>query len=143
MRRRITVYHHPNSPPELESFFAALDERLCVKLLKQIYRLTQIPVCELKEPHFKHFSIEKYGRLYELRERNKILVRVIFTMTDRDIILLTGFIKRRPRDTMRALETALGMLADLREHPQYVSEFIPQNIWQKNLQKGGRSAAEY
>ena len=83
-------------------------------------------MCDLKEPHFKHFVLEKYKMLYELRERNKVLVRIIFTIQDGDIILLAPFIKRQPRDTMKALELSLRMLADIREHPEFAVNFIPK-----------------
>ena len=83
-------------------------------------------MCDLKEPHFKHFVLEKYKMLYELRERNKVLVRIIFTIQDGDIILLAPFIKRQPRDTMKALELSLRMLADIREHPEFAANFIPK-----------------
>ena len=43
-------------------------------------RCTATPRAALLEPHYKHFSIERYRELYELRERGKVLVRVIFTL---------------------------------------------------------------
>ena len=49
----------------------------------------------------------------------KVLVRVIFTISGEDILLLVPFIKRQPRDTMRALEASLGILAELRIHPGF------------------------
>ena len=77
----------------------------------------------MKEPHIKHFVIERYGQLYELREKNKILVRIIFTICDGDILLLTPFVKRQKRDTMQALEASLNMLADVRADPAYAISF--------------------
>lgn len=103
----------------MPAFLSSLDEKLRMKLLRQIVLLARTPRSGLKEPHYKHFSLERYRDLYELREKNKVLVRIIFTIRDGDIILLTPFIKRQPRDTMKALEQSLRMLADIREHPEF------------------------
>ena len=66
----------------------------------------------LCEPYVKHFSIEKYQSLYELRLRNNgIMIRVIFFLSDtNEIILLHAFYKKERRDTEKALETALKIL---------------------------------
>lgn len=62
--------------------------------------------------------------MYELREKGKVLVRVIFTIQDSgEVMLLHAFIKRQKRDTMQALEQSIRILADLREHPEYAVEF--------------------
>lgn len=50
---------------------------------------------QFKEPYVKHFSIEKYKRLYELRLKAAgTMVRIIFYNIDDNIILLNAFIKR-------------------------------------------------
>lgn len=121
--REIKIYRPPGAQGPLMEFLPGLEEKLRHKLLWQIFRLSQIPLCDLKEPHFKHFVLEKYSHLYELREKNKILVRIIFTIQDGDIILLAPFVKRQPRDAMRALDLSLKMLADIREHPECAVEF--------------------
>jgi len=119
MMRTIKIYVPPGQPGPLLEFLSTLEEKLRRKLLRQILRLSQLHLCNLKEPHFKHFVLEKYSLLYELREKNKVLVRIIFTIQDGDIILLAPFIKRQPRDTMKALEQSLRMLAEIREHPEF------------------------
>ncbi len=121
--RTIKIYVPPGQPGPLLEFLSSLDEKLRRKLLWQIFRLSQIPLCDLKEPHFKHFVLEKYSLLYELREKNKVLVRIIFTIQDGDIILLAPFIKRQPRDTMKALEQSLRMLTEIRERPESAVSF--------------------
>ena len=60
--RAIKVYCPPGVEPPLYAFIDALDGKLKAKLLWQIFRLRNLPACELKEPHFKHFSLERYGR---------------------------------------------------------------------------------
>lgn len=106
------------------SFLDGLEPKFREKLIWQIFRLSHTPRSMLKEPHYKHFSIERYQDLYEVRERGKILVRIIFTFdANGDVLLLKAFVKRQKRDTMRALEQSLRILADIREHPEYAVEF--------------------
>lgn len=63
------------------------------------------------EPYVKHFSIEKYRRLYECRVKAAgQMVRIIFYEHNGDIILLHAFYKRDRKDTEKALETALKLL---------------------------------
>ena len=45
-----------------------------------------------------------------------------------DILLLTPFIKRQPRDTMRALEASLGILAEIRADPSLA---VNMNFWEE------------
>ena len=96
--RAIKVYCPPGVEPPLYAFIDALDGKLKAKLLWQIFRLRNLSACELKEPHFKHFSLERYSQMYELREKGKVLIRIVFTVQNEDVILLMSFIKRQPRD---------------------------------------------
>ena len=74
---------------------------------------------QFKEPYVKHFSIEKYKRLYELRIKAAgTMVRIIFYNIDENVILLNAFIKRDKRDTEQALELALKLI----EHLDRVAE---------------------
>ena len=74
---------------------------------------------QFKEPYVKHFSIEKYKRLYELRLKAAgTMVRIIFYNIDENVILLNAFIKRDNRDTEQALEHALKLI----EHLDRVAE---------------------
>ena len=117
--RSVKIYHPPGRAAPMDQFINSLDSKLQKKLCFQLFLLATKPDYELKEPHFKHFVLEKYSQFYELREKSKILVRIIFVMDGEDILLLTPFIKRQPRDTMRALEASIRMLAEIREHPDY------------------------
>lgn len=121
--RAIKVYCPPGVEPPLYAFIDALDGKLRAKLLWQIFRLRNLPACELKEPHFKHFSLERYSQMYELREKGKVLIRIVFTVQNEDVILLTSFIKRQPRDTMKALDQSLYILSDIQQHPDRTSNF--------------------
>ena len=69
---------------------------------------------QFKEPYVKHFSIEKYKRLYELRlKASGTMIRIIFYNIDENIILLNAFIKWDRRDTEQALEYALKLIERL------------------------------
>ena len=70
----------------------------------------------MREPYVKHFRIERYQTLYELRVKNKNLVRIIFTLTESgDILFLTPFVKRHKRNTMQALDRSLDYLAHIKD----------------------------
>ena len=74
---------------------------------------------QFKEPYVKHFSIEKYKLLYELRLKAAgTMIRIIFYNIDENVILLNAFIKRDKRDTEQALEHALKLI----EHLDRVAE---------------------
>lgn len=115
--KQIKLYCRPGEAPLLADFLAGLDTRLAEKLLRQIFRLADTLAPMLKEPHVKRFVIERYSHFYELRERSKICVRLIFTMPKGEILLLAPFIKRQKRDTMQALELSRKMLEDIRSNP--------------------------
>ncbi|WP_300692063.1 type II toxin-antitoxin system RelE/ParE family toxin [uncultured Oscillibacter sp.] len=121
----IKVYQPPGQVSQVEAFIEVLHPKLREKLVWQIFRLSRTPPAGLKEPHYKHFSIEKYRDFYELREKNRIVIRVIFTvLPNGEVLLLHTFQKRQSRDTMRALERSLKLLTLLRDHPERAVEYI-------------------
>ena len=126
--RAIKVYQPPSQPASIYDFLATLEPKLQTKLRRQFRLLACTDLSHLKEPHYKHFALEKYSQFYELREKNKILVRIIFMIDGEDILLLTPFIKRQPRDTMRALEASLGILAEIRANPSLA---VNMNLWEE------------
>lgn len=117
--RMVKVYCPLGKEAPLYAFMDALEPKLRSKLLWQILRLKYLAACELREPHFKHFALEKYEMLYELREKGRVLVRIVFAVRDGEVILLVPFLKRQPRDTMKALERSLRVMEELRRHPEY------------------------
>lgn len=121
--RKIKTYRPPGEESPVTQFLSALAPRLAEKAIFQIFRAANLHPSEMKEPHIKHFVLERYRDFYELREKSKILIRIIFTISDGDIILLTPFIKRQKRDSEKALEQSLKMLADIRAYPERMAEF--------------------
>ena len=120
----VLVYQSPGSTAQAALFIEGLAPKLREKLLRQIIPLPRMPPSILREPHYKHFTLERYRNLYEVRAKGGIAVRIIFTILPGGrILLLCGFIKKQSRDTMRALEQSLGILSELRDHPEYAVEY--------------------
>ena len=121
---RIKIYKPPDGPAQAADFIEGLGPKLRDKLVRQIFYLSRTPLPELREPHYKHFSIEKYQGLFELREKGWVVVRIIFTpCPNGDYLLLHAFVKRQKRDTEKALEHSLRLLASLWDHPEYAVEY--------------------
>ena len=121
----IKVYQPPGQSAQVADFIEGMEPKLRDKLVRQIFYLSSTSQSELKEPHYKHFSIEKYRSFYELREKGRIVVRIIFTVCPNgDYLLLHAFVKRQKRDMMQALEHSLRLLAQLRDHPDWAVEYI-------------------
>lgn len=121
----IKVYTPPERAAPVARFIDDLEPKLRDKVIRQLIELPNTPRANLREPHFKHFTLERYRDLYELRARGKVLVRVIFTIRPNgEILLLHAFIKRQSRDTMQALDQALSILARIRERPELAAEYI-------------------
>jgi len=117
------LYYAPTerNPPDLVAFMGTLDPKLRSKLLSQFYMLMTQPLPG--EPAVKHFGIEKYNKLYELRARSQIMVRIIFTFQDDGgIIFLVPFIKKHTRNTMQALDGSLKMLRQIENGVSGVQE---------------------
>ena len=127
--RKIKTYRPPKEEAPIVLFLNSLEPRLAEKIIFQIYRAATLHPSEMKEPHIKHFVLERYREFYEIRGKSKILIRIIFTIRDGDIILLVPFIKRQKRDSEKALEQAVRTLADIRMNPEHVVEFkLPGTI---------------
>ena len=121
--RVVKVYRPPGQTAPVDAFLKSLEKKFRDKIVCQIFTLARLDKTEMREPHFKHFSLERYSQLYEIREKGTVLVRIVYTICGGDIILLIPFVKRQKRDTEKALEQSLKMLAELREHPEYAAEF--------------------
>lgn len=121
--KKIYLYRSPDGNAPFLDFMAALDEKARGKLE---YALKSMAISRgrLTEPQVKHFSIERYRQLYELREKARILLRVIFTFDEGgNVILLHPFVKRHKRNTNQALEASLAMLEEIKQHPHTLLEY--------------------
>ena len=134
--RHIKMYRTPAGTSPLPGFLRSIGDKLAEKVVRQILLAADTPPALWREPHIKHFSLEKYSSLYELREKNKVLIRIVFTIHDGDILLLAPFIKHCTRDTMKALELSLRMLSDVQIHPENAVDFAMQSHSKNGLADG-------
>ena len=80
---------HEGAPP-LYAFLDGLEEKQRQKLFSLFALLLQAPKAAMREPYVKHFKIERYQALYELRAKSKTVIRVIFTLTgDGNVLFLS------------------------------------------------------
>lgn len=98
----------------LQSFPSKQQERL----LRQIAMLL-LP--QLGKPPVKHFQMDRYRSLYELRDKYKTtLTRIIFTYDAAgNVILLEAFIKNHKRKTDAALASALAKMRRIELDPAH------------------------
>lgn len=107
------MYKNGNAKGQVDTFIKTSDTKIRKKFDFILHYIAD-ERNQLKEPYVKHFSIEKYKRLYELRLKAAgMMIRIIFYNTDENIILLNAFIKRDKRDTEQALEHALKLIEHL------------------------------
>ena len=116
--RKIYIYKNEGARGQVDTFIKTSNIKI-KKKFDFILKYIADEKNQFKEPYVKHFSIEKYKRLYELRlNAAGTMVRIIFYNIDDNIILLNAFIKRDKRDTEQALEHALKLI----EHLDRVAE---------------------
>lgn len=127
--REIYFYHTGSCAP-VQEFLKKLPDKQAAKMHRQLMMLRAFPL-SFGRPHTKHFQIERYRSLYELREKcGKTLLRIIFTYDHTEnIILLKAFQKTQSRDTVKALERAFFNLETLRRSEGFLLAYEEiQNI---------------
>lgn len=110
--RKIYAYTKDNRSP-VEEFIQATNDKIKEKLIFQLVyiRDESNPFCE---PYVKHFSMERYRKMYELRiKAAETMIRIIFYEHDGEIVFLHAFHKRDRKDTDRGLESALKILESI------------------------------
>lgn len=81
----------------------------------------------LKEPYVKHFSVERYKKLYELRlKAASTMIRIIYFEMNGDIILLHAFHKKDNRDTEQALEYSLKIIEKIDSQSLITNDFFEE-----------------
>ena len=120
----ILVYQPEGRSSQAAAFIEGLEPRLREKILLRLYQLSLPQKPEIKGPHYKRFSLERYRDLCEVRIKSRICIRIVFyPCPNGDTLLLHAFVKRQKRDTMFALEESLRILDALREHPERTVEY--------------------
>lgn len=110
--RKIYAYTKDNRSP-VEKFIKATNDKIKEKLIFQLIYIKDEsnPFCE---PYVKHFSMERYRKMYELRiKAAETMIRIIFYEHDGEIVFLHAFHKRDRKDTDRGLESALKILESI------------------------------
>ncbi len=93
----------------VKDFVEQADDKTRTKINSVLLYLTD-DKNPLREPYVKHISTAKYKELYELRVKaSKEMSRVIFTLSEDDIVLLYAFKKKCYRDNEKAFERAFKM----------------------------------
>lgn len=94
----IFVYQPPGKVAQVPEFIDGLEAHLREKIILRLYQMSLPQKPEMKEPHFKHFSLERYRELCELRVKSKVLIRVIFhPCPNGEVLLLYAFVKHKTR----------------------------------------------
>lgn len=113
--RKIYTYYNGSECP-VNKFLSKANKKVINKFWFCIEYIRTTNNC-LCEPYVKHFSLEKYSMLYELRIKIAgEIVRIIFYENDGDIYLLHAFYKRDSKDTQKALEVALKILCRIKDN---------------------------
>ncbi len=110
--RKIYAYTKDNRS-SVEEFIKATNDKIKEKLIFQLSYIKDEsnPFCE---PYVKHFSMERYRKMYELRlKAAETMIRIIFYEHDGEIVFLHAFHKRDRKDTDRGLESALKILESI------------------------------
>ncbi len=110
--RKIYAYTKDNRSP-VEEFIQATNDKIKEKLIFQLVYIKDEsnPFCE---PYVKHFSMERYRKMYEIRlKAAETMIRIIFYEHDGEIVFLHAFHKRDRKDTDRGLESALKILESI------------------------------
>lgn len=66
--RTVKIYRPPGETAPMIKFLAMLDLKLQKKLHRQFCIMARSSQSDLKEPHYKHFVLEKYSQFYPFRQ---------------------------------------------------------------------------
>lgn len=110
--RKLYAYTKDNRSP-VEEFIKAANDKIKGKLIFQLVYIKD-ETNPFGEPYVKHFSMERYRKMYELRlKAAETMIRIIFYEHDDEIVFLHAFHKRDRKDTDRGLESALKILESI------------------------------
>ena len=123
---------------DVKQFLLTLPDKQRDKFLRQIAMLI-LPRDTLGRPQVKHFQMDRYRCLYELRDKcQNQLIRIIFAYTSSgNVVLLEAFIKDHKRKTDVALAAALEKLRRIEIDPtQFLLEVDIRQWIQELLREG-------
>lgn len=124
--RKIYIYNHNCANGQVSTFINSSNIKI-KKKFDFIVRYIADKKNQFKEPYVKHFTIEKYKRLYELRlKATGTMVRIIFFNLDEDVVLLHAFVKKDRRDTEQALEYSLKLIESIEEESEAIYDYLTE-----------------
>ncbi|MBS6884278.1 Phage-related protein [uncultured Butyricicoccus sp.] len=131
--KKLYLYRDAGSIP-VDQFLRTLPDSQRVHLLWQIAKLLLPPDMAGKAP-VKHFQMERYRGLYEVRDKlHDTLTRIIFTYSvSGDVILLEAFIKKHKRTTEASLASALAKLRRVELDPAQFLLEVPSSTYLTSL----------
>lgn len=97
-----------NTPPEVDKFFKSLEKPTRSKLLRTL-DLLLVFGSTLGLPHSKKLAPD----LYELRIRGQQEIRVFYTLSNNQVFLLHGFVKKTQKTPPQELAKAQKLLQTL------------------------------
>lgn len=123
---------------DVKQFLFALPDKQRDKFIRQIAMLI-LPGNILGRPQVKHFQMDRYRCLYEIRDKyQNTLVRIIFAyVADGSVVLLEAFIKDHKRKTDMALAAALEKLRQITNDPAQFLLEVDIRQWIKELSREG------
>lgn len=123
---------------DVKQFLLTLPDKQRGKFLRQIAMLI-LPRDTLGRPQVKHFQMDRYRCLYELRDKyQNQLIRIIFAYTSSDnVVLLEAFIKDHKRKTDVALASALEKLRQIENNPTQFLLEVDIRQWIQELSREG------
>lgn len=110
--RKLYAYKKENTCP-VQKFIDNLNGKIKAKFMFQLsYIMDEIN--GFVEPYVKHFSMERYRQMYEIRVKAaERMMRIIFYEKNGEIIFLHAFYKHDRKDTEKALEMAHKILENI------------------------------
>ena len=110
--RKLYAYKKENTCP-VQKFIDNLNGKIKAKFMFQLSYIMD-ERNGFVEPYVKHFSMERYRQMYEIRVKAaERMMRIIFYEKNGEIILLHAFYKHDRKDTGKALETAHKILENI------------------------------
>lgn len=119
--RKLYAYKKENTCP-VQKFIDDLNGKIKTKFMFQLSYIMD-ERSGFVEPYVKHFSMERYRQMYEIRVKAaERMMRIIFYEKNGEIILLHAFYKHDRKDTEKALETAQKILENITDKNGNVKE---------------------
>lgn len=104
------MYNEENPKMSITAFIDELNPKIRKKY-EFVLKLISDENYQPREPYVKHFTIERFKKLYEIRlKASNTMLRIIYYEKNKSIVLLHAFVKKDKRDTEHALNHSLKLI---------------------------------